>query len=361
MSQMTLGSRTIKDHLCFLQRSLPKQPTAVASPYVLPDHFQLRLLNRPFAQIQMERFTEHVGYYLGLMAPVSVKVTESPLDTHLPRGRSEPGAEAAGLYKVTRSSSGGEILIHRSADFSLGQVLAITVHEYTHHYLLKHGVADEDPLRNEHVTDIACAFLGLGHLMMEGYRPVVTGEWLDRATYTRKRRICHVGYLTPATLRKAVIMATPIRGWDPVEVMKGFVRPCDRILARLQLLPVSWRLAGRRRRQKRQETAVRRKEMEQEAVRTSLSDLDEMHQRLKRALASISENPPMSMPEEDGLALRDLFFESSEDRFDAEMGNLTRSLQKALADGTPTHELKQRLDGLKSKMTEWLLLLDRYI
>jgi hypothetical protein len=71
-------------------------------------------------------------------------------------------------------------------------IIATVCHEVVHRFLFRHGINNRNKLENEKLTDTAAAYLGLGHLMIEGCA-------CERTDYTARGRSItklRTGYLT---------------------------------------------------------------------------------------------------------------------------------------------------------------------
>jgi hypothetical protein len=206
------GSRCkIKEKLEYLQAKLPDPPTVADGLYSMPPHFRQAVLDTKFSQGSLQKLSDHMGYFLGLLSNVQVRIgIES--SQYLPStGNRSDTAERVGLYKV----SGGhrEIQLTKRFHFAVEHILAILAHESTHRYLYEHGVSDPEESENEILTDLAAAYLGFGALLLDGYEPIT---WTSnyRVTWEGTSYTTHsilIGYVDPEYIRYAILESAKLR------------------------------------------------------------------------------------------------------------------------------------------------------
>jgi hypothetical protein len=163
--------------LQFLHKSLGPNPTAVPELYDLPEDYARDMWRCDYSKSSVQAVADHIGCCLGISQRVRVTVlsssTAAPVwmaseDGCVSSGRPEPSVDYSGLYQV-RGGDHSEITLVKRSLHGVQNVLAILIHEYAHHYLHRHGFAPTDDLANEQLTDIATAYLGLGHYVLSGY------------------------------------------------------------------------------------------------------------------------------------------------------------------------------------------------
>lgn len=150
------------------------QPTAVNSLYFLPAEFAKEVIRSNYSQASLQKISDHIGYYLGLFKSVKITFIEEFTDNRwvgtsdgvLVDGKN--GSPVSGLYKIIGFDH-GEILLIKKHKYELKHILAILAHEYTHNYLYHHGIRESEESENEILTELATAYLGLGHLLIPGY------------------------------------------------------------------------------------------------------------------------------------------------------------------------------------------------
>lgn len=117
--------------------------------------------------------------------------------------------------------------------------MAILAHEYTHHYLYEHKVKKDETYENEILTEIATAFLGIGQFLVEGYYPITwTSDYYNYVFVSgHKTHSITLGYVTPSTIKKAILLATELRRWNPKEVVRSFKSLSDKLFVYIKLIP----------------------------------------------------------------------------------------------------------------------------
>lgn len=61
--------------------------------------------------------------------------------------------------------------LHMNNEENLSGVIAVIIHEFCHFFLDESGIALENTIDNEILTDTAAIYFGFGYLLKEGYRP----------------------------------------------------------------------------------------------------------------------------------------------------------------------------------------------
>ena len=89
---------------------------------------------------------------------------------------SDESKHAAGLYY--RGSK--KISININEGYSVDNVIAVLIHECTHHFLFSKNIRLEDVDQNEYLTDLTTVYLGFGKYMYRGYK--------DRSILKSKRK-----------------------------------------------------------------------------------------------------------------------------------------------------------------------------
>ncbi len=170
--------------LNFLHSRLPKHPTAVSGLYSLPEKYAEEVANSNFSQSSLQTISDHIGYFLGLLGGVTITLIEEPKhggwvgtsdgivvadEKRLPIG---------GMYRAVGPEH-NEILLIKKQKYEFKHILAILAHECTHNYLYHYRVRESEESENEILTELATAYLGLGHLLLAGYEPIswTSNEW----------------------------------------------------------------------------------------------------------------------------------------------------------------------------------------
>lgn len=210
--QQEIGRQKIDQKLEYLYSKLPEQPTAVQGVYSLPKNLANEVLDTNFSQPSLQRVSDHIGYFLGLLNSVKITIGIESSDYMIAPANDFNRADQVGLYKVLGGYN-REIQLTKKFRFRLKHILAILAHESTHHYLYYHDVKEAGESENEILTDIATAYLGLGGLLIDGYEPITwtSDHW---KTFTASGYTTHeikIGYLTPRDIAYAIIRSTELR------------------------------------------------------------------------------------------------------------------------------------------------------
>lgn len=98
----TISKEKIDEKLRILHHhpKLPKQPTAVQGLYSLPTNLKKEVLNTNFSQDSLQKLSDHIGYFLGVLASVKVTVGIESSDYMLAAPGEMDRADKVGLYKV---------------------------------------------------------------------------------------------------------------------------------------------------------------------------------------------------------------------------------------------------------------------
>jgi hypothetical protein len=210
-----LTKETVEDKLEYLHSKLPKQPTSIQGTYLLPKHFRKAVLDSNFSQSSLQKISDHIGYFLGLLNSVKVKIGIESSEHMLSTVSYGKNSDYVGLYKVI----GGhirEIQLTKKFRFELCHILAILAHESTHHYLYDHRIEESNETENEILTDVAAAYLGLGALLLKGYMPIhwTSDEWDILIASGHTDHTMEIGYITPENVRYAIFCSAKLRNLE---------------------------------------------------------------------------------------------------------------------------------------------------
>ncbi len=213
--QRMLTKETIEHKLKYLNSKLPKQPTSIQGTYLLPKHFRKAVLDSNFSQSSIQKISDHIGYFLGLLNSVKVKIGIESSEHMLSTGALGKNSDHIGLYKFI----GGhirEIQLTKKFRFELFHVLAILAHESTHHYLYTHEIEESNEIENETLTDLAAAYLGLGGVLLKGYAPIhwTSDEWDILIASGHTNHTMEIGYITPENIRYAIFCSSKLRNLE---------------------------------------------------------------------------------------------------------------------------------------------------
>jgi hypothetical protein len=107
----------------------------------------------------------------------------------------EQSESVGGNIHLDSRSSLVEIEIAPSLFAFQEAVLATICHEITHKFLFRHGVKEEDTLKNEKLTDTAAVYLGFGYLMTAGSSCFASSTRCTTSGTTTETRTLRTGYL----------------------------------------------------------------------------------------------------------------------------------------------------------------------
>ncbi len=224
VSNVSLNSSEIEGYISFLSSNLPAQPTAVNKPYTLPESLIPNYSSEENSQQKYQLIADNIGYYLGNFKKVKLFVVESYDERVFVGTKSGPSyrdinhPEASGFYRVVDSNN-REIYLLRKNRYNLKHILAILAHESTHNYLYKHRLRKSNIRENEILTDIASAFLGLGHIVAPGYVPIT---WETSTFFQKTLHSITLGYVSYDSIVSAIAFSADYRGWSDDDLMEYY-------------------------------------------------------------------------------------------------------------------------------------------
>ncbi len=348
-----LSEKEIKSNLEFLREHLPSRPTAVDGLYQLPKNLSDDVLKTNFSQNSLQKISDHIGYFLGILKSIKVNFVAETTDPRWIASNSgvfiqdDKGSSTSGLYRVMGYDH-SEILLIKKQRYKLKHLLAILAHEYTHHYLYEHGVKKDETSENEILTEIATAFLGIGQFLVEGYHPITwTSDYYNYVFVSgHKVHTMTLGYVTPATIRKAIILATELRQWKPKEVVRSFKSLFDKLSAYIKLIPYRSEI---RKDEKREREAT--------AIRNELVEIKEKYKDICSEFGKIIERVnSMSISKKDGAKFVILANEISQGNF----GNKIENLFNVGEDVNKLNYIKKQKNQLMDQIIVWQKLLVKY-
>lgn len=339
----------IREKLEYLHSNLPVKPTAIDGLYSPPKKLIDEARNSGITQQILQSLSDHIGYFLGIVKPVRItltmrskegswiitengKVKVSAVDSEYP---------FSGLYEVSGKDHSSITLVENPF-YRLEQLLAILAHEYTHHYLYKHNVVIDNPDENEILTEVAAAYLGLGHLLIWGYKL----SWqTDDTEYSQT-----LGYVTRDTIARAMLLSCKYRDFDLRELIPT-VTECisvdERLIIRAELF------LHRRKRKKEIETRSRRIT----GIHENVDEIKSCHSFLKEnATILCSRIDPTTVKSEDGKALVNLMNAISTGILDqkvSEIDNFVSNMKNF-------DEVEVEVLKFKKEMSNWKILLIKH-
>ncbi len=348
--QRRLTKETIEDKLEYLHSKLPKQPTSIQGPYLLPKHFRKAVLDSNFSQSSLQKVSDHIGYFLGLLNSVRVKIGIESSEHMLSTVSYGKNSDHVGLYKVV----GGhirEIQLTKKFRFELCHILAILAHESTHHYLNNHGIEESNEIENEILTDVATAYLGLGALLLKGYMPIhwTSDEWDILIASGHTNHTMEIGYITPENIRHAIFCSAKLRN---LEKLASPLPIFDRI-------KISFHF---RRIRKNQEKSKRQVELLLEKLNRARSLYDQIYSKIQRTSKITNQ---IEISAEDGRKLVEIANAISLGETKRAIENLSRVVN-ILKDSTEIDNGKFtscvfQIDDLCLTIAEWDRVVSKYL
>lgn len=104
----------------------------------------------------------------------------------------------AGLYQKSRSEK--RITLYYDSRYDAENVIAVVLHEVTHHFLGWKDIVLPETRENERMTDAAAVLLGFGEYMISGYRDITWQETLS--IYQSTIHTVNIGYLPRKELKE---------------------------------------------------------------------------------------------------------------------------------------------------------------
>jgi len=317
----------ISEMVQYLHARLPKPPTAIKARYELPSFLGNEPQTAEIHPQHLQRLSDDIGYFLGLLKSVPVRVVDEPTGGNW-AGRSGEGI----VYQPEGSPVGGcfwvtggelrEILVFRKQHFVWRQFFAIVAHECTHNYLYQHRIEWRNPQESEPFTDVCSAYVGLGGLLLRGYGT-------------------QLGYLPLDRVRDAIYYSAMQRGLrDLGEDLYGL----PRILVNL----CAWRHD-----RKRQRLAVQLK-----ALHVQVQELRGSLQRIATTMSRVSQgsdHPALSV--EDGTKLVEianaLAIGETERKVDTLLRDTLLAEEDDEVDSVILQALTERTHTLSHQLQKW--------
>lgn len=361
---ISLSKKRIQENLEFLKSHLPSKPTAVDGFYKLPKEFSNNVIDSGYSQNSLQKISDHMGYFLGILKSVRVTFVEATSD---PRWIVSSGGNVyidnnnpnvSGLYRVTGYDH-SEILLIKKNKYQLKHLLAILAHEYTHHYLHQYNIRKNNADENEILTEVATAYLGIGQFLVNGYKPIVwtsdNYNYVLVSGYTTHKM--SVGYVTPGTIKKAIILSAELRNWNPKEVVNSFSSVTDKIIVFLKLWPYRRKIKRIKRNEENIILQNRVKQGKIDTMKKELITIEEKYKLISSHFDEYSKNLNLSLiSAEDSKKYVALANEIALADFINEIDICSRKLASEENLGF----IKKEIDNLNSHIVIWQNLLDKY-
>jgi len=350
--QLKVSRQRIDEKLTFLHShpKLPRPPTAVQGLYSLPANMKEKVLDTNFAQDALQEISDHIGYFLGVLSSVKVTVGIESSDDMLVVPSEIDRADKVGLYKVTGTFH-REIQLTKKFRFRMEHVLGILAHESTHNYLNYWGVREEDALGNEILTDVTAAYLGLGALLLEGYKPIswTSDHWATATASGCTAHMISIGYVKPEGIRYAIARSAELRGLKELASVLPFS-------ARIRVSFHFWK--------------VRRwEEKKKKQIEALLEKLERVKSLYDRTLNMMQKAPTNTsqerIPPEDGRKLVEIANALSLGQIKLTLEELSRNANRLkdpaeIDDGNLTH-LSTQVNELSNTISDWDRVVRKYV
>ena len=355
--QICLPRRIIKEKLHFLHSKLPKPPTPTDEIFQVPKNLILKIQTSNYSQDSIQELANLIGFYLGLLQPVKVKIGAESSPHMLMGGTDWDRLDRVGLYKVYGYDH-SEIEITKKFRYKIHHVLAILVHESIHNYLYRYGVKHDNEKENEILTDVASAYLGLGHIVYRGYKPIT---WIDNEKYTFERysytkHNATIGYLKSGTIFNATMESVKLRGFDVEKVLNkfGFI---DRIWMYLSLLKYISQKKRRTRDELYGKRILEKNKKSILAISNRIKSIYDKYKNVEATLKKISVNTSTSIGEKEiAFKIVEIMNKLSTGEVENEIKFVIKKIENiGLSDSEDMNinELQENIDRVNKIVEEW--------
>jgi hypothetical protein len=326
-----------------------KPPTAVQGLYSLPANLKKEVLNTNFSQDSLQKISDHIGYFLGVLSPKVTVGIESSDDMLAVLGEMNR-ADKVGLYKVTGTFR-REIQLTKKFRFRIEHILGILAHESAHNYLNFWGIREKEELENEILTDVAAAYLGLGALLLEGYKPIswTSDHWATGTASGYTTHTIFIGYVKPEGIRYAIAKSAEFRRLKELASVLPF---SDRIMVSFHF----WKIR-------------RWEEKKKKQIEALLEKLDRAKSSYDRTL-NMMQTPPTNACQE-GIPIKDgrklveianvLFLGQIKLAFEELSRNANKLKTSAEIDDVELAHLSAQVNELSKTISDWDRLVRKYV
>ena len=212
---------------------------------------------------------------------------------------------------------------------------------------------------NEILTEIATAYLGLGQFLVNGYKPIVwTSDYYNYVFVSgHTTHTMTVGYVTPETIKKAIILSAELRKWDPKEVVNSFSSIFDKIIVFLKLWPYRSEVKRIKREEEQSIINHRIKKEKLDSIKKELINVKEKYKEISSDFDKHSKTINLSLISvEDGKKFVELANEIALADFIHEINKCSKNL----ASEENLEYTKKEIDKLNTHIVIWRKLLDKY-
>lgn len=237
--QKSLDFSKIEKIIDELHKNFSNQHTAKNKPYIFPFELKESMIYDENIVSVLSKISENMSYYLGLFKIPTIVYIDEGLDLYHNQNNvfscSPNGAitthqglrDFAGLYEKNNL-----ITIVNKKGYSLKHLLGIMVHEITHHFLANNGIRKQNIDENEILTDLACIYLGFGHILYPAYKLIsYNTDWNEQndKNYSYISHEKTIGYITPKTILKTICITAKRKNWNLKDVLTNFSNSKDKL------------------------------------------------------------------------------------------------------------------------------------
>ena len=224
-----------------------------------------------------------------------------------------------GIFKTIVSKRG----------YTLDNLFGILAHEITHHFLHHFNICKSNEKENEIFTDISAIYLGFGHLLYSAYQIIsYDSDWVEKKDGSSSY-ISHeskIGYITPQTIIKTIVLTCKMKNWDPKELLKRFESGVDRSEISIRLLDYRIKLFISNKLLFIGKIKSQRKESKIQKVVTDLERIQKKYEYIKKIMIDTSKFKDKPISEDDGEFLvtltNDIFTSSIEEEIKINIKNV---------------------------------------
>ena len=364
-----LSREEIINFLAFLRSKLPINPTATNVPYILPFKITDNQIYQDDLVVNLQRIADHMGYYLLVLKKVKVFYKLLYYD-----------AQIYGKEKIFTCDSNGSIFVHdnysdaaghysqlspdvyavtinKKKGYKVKHLIGILVHEMMHHYLSHYNIRKTNINENEILTDIASAYLGMGHLLLEAYSTIewTSDHWKKDDQRGHTLHQTWIGYVTTETLRVAIAISTELRDLKPKDTVNSIISFSDRSILKRKLLKYRFSIFKQGLHQKMKDIRYRK----YSKAKIKIDNLILKHNDLINKREYVDKINLKKVNQKDGIRIVGIMNNISTGNFENELLDIKSSLTKN--EFSKTIKTMKRLDELEKKIDDGIKLFKKYL
>jgi len=334
IKSVNLKKEEVNNYLIFLRSKLPINPTVTNVPYILPFKITDNQIYQDDLVVNLQRIADHIGYYLLVLKKVKVIYYDVQIDgkekifTCDSNGSifiHDNYSDAAGHYSQL-SPDVYAVTINKKKGYKVKHLIGILVHEMMHHYLSHYNIRKTNINENEILTDIASAYLGMGHLLLEAYSTIewTTDHWKkdDQSGHTLHQT--WIVYVTTETLRDAIAISTELRGLRPKDTVNSIISFSDRSILKRKLLKYRFSIFKQGLHQKMKDIRYRK----YSKAKIKIDNLTLKHNDLFNKREYVDKINLKKVNQKDGIRIVGIMNDISTGNFENELLDIKSSLTK---------------------------------